>query len=241
MCSKYKTEMFIPQRRARFFKCHGEIKDNSPPTFQWKNRTARRGASGPGGESRKVGSRIPSICIVLSYFSVGTRIVWHRIIAFMANKRKAAPVRPAPSSATTVSPRSFRTVLSSSHHPPSAHPVPFDPRARDSYCRWVVPSTIVGVAIGFVFRGNIVRGLPGPVNRSTTLGTFPRKTTATGPLTPSYRASWSTFAPTTDTFFVFLFLRSLYHGDEFPRRVTINPDVGRNASSFGGRYRARYV
>ncbi|KAI4500199.1 hypothetical protein M0802_004616 [Mischocyttarus mexicanus] len=45
-------------------------------------------------EGRKEGTQDPRICIVLSYFSVGTRIVWHRIIAFMANKRKDVPVRP---------------------------------------------------------------------------------------------------------------------------------------------------
>lgn len=41
-------------------------------------------------EGRK-GLRNPGICIVLSYFSVGTRIVWRCIIAFMANKRKDPP------------------------------------------------------------------------------------------------------------------------------------------------------
>lgn len=61
------------------------------PTFERNRRTAGRRRD----EARTEGSRIPGICIVLSYFSVGTRIVWHRIIAFMANKRKAAPVRPA--------------------------------------------------------------------------------------------------------------------------------------------------
>ena len=45
-----------------------------------------------------------SICIVLSYFSIGMRIVQYCIIAFMANKRKDVPVRPVrwSSSATIV-------------------------------------------------------------------------------------------------------------------------------------------
>lgn len=106
-------------------------------------------------------------CIVLSYFSVGTRIVWHCIIAFMANKRKDVPVRPGrwSFSATTVPsiPRPF--------HPGTA-PRPSNPSSTTAsacYCHRVVRSVIEGVAIGFVFARNIVRGLPDPVNRSATL------------------------------------------------------------------------
>lgn len=116
------------------------------------------------------GLRNPGICIVLSYFSVGMRIVWRCIIAFMANKRKDVPVRPGrwSSSATTVPSiplDPFILELLSASRPLT----PSSTTATARYCHRVVRSVIEGVAIGFVFARNIVRGLPDPVNRLATL------------------------------------------------------------------------
>lgn len=85
----------------------------------------------------------------------------------MANKRKDVPARPSrwSSSATTVpsNPRPFHSGIA----PRPSNPSSTTTSAR--YCHRVVRSVIEGVAIGFVFARNIVRGLPDPVNRSTTL------------------------------------------------------------------------
>lgn len=114
----------------------------------------------------------PSICIVLSYFSVGTRIVWRCIIAFMANKRKDAPVMSGtmvilcnncPLDSSTIPSRNYRSLRD-----PNPPPLPLD-HDTACYCHRVVRSVVEGVAIGFVFAQNIVRGLPDPVNRPTTL------------------------------------------------------------------------
>lgn len=100
--------------------------------------------------------------------------VSHRIIAFMANKRKDVPVMLErwSNSATTLSPSvsGLRSILK----PSSPVPRPLIPSPATTTIAPLLPSSrSFGHrrcrAIGLVFAENIVQGLPDPVNRSATL------------------------------------------------------------------------
>lgn len=69
-----------------------------------------------------------------------------------------------------LSPRFLDHSILANRRPPSPHPLtPSLTTTAARYCHRVVRSAIEGVAIGFVFAGNIVRGPPDPVSHSITL------------------------------------------------------------------------
>jgi hypothetical protein len=115
-----------------------------------------KGRWGEGASGRTRVIRNLRICIVLSYFGVAARVpssnTRHRIIAFMANKRGAAPRE------FSLLPN-WRTPPPSSLSPP---PPPPPPKGQVHYC--------CGKVLRLDFpREDIVRGVPGPVNPLDTL------------------------------------------------------------------------